>query len=232
MMTCLSRKAKFTLLLSALTLTALACGLPFDLSSLGGSPGADPDAGVLFSDDFSSTSTAGWDQYTDAQGTTDYADGSYRIDITDFNWIMWANPGQDFTDVRIEVDATFTSGPVDQNSYGVICRHQDIDNFYALLIASDGAYAIRKRVDGGELDIISGEFYEFADDVIRTGETSNHITAECVGPILRLSANGTLLVEVVDRDITSGDVGLIATTFETDEMEVLFDNFVVYEPTE
>ena len=217
------RQIKLALVIGALALTALAC-------AVGGSPGADPDAGILFSDDFSSTSHAGWDQFADETGSTDYGDGNYRINITTPNWFMWANPGEDFTDVRVEVDATVLNGVEDQTDYGVICRHQDIDNFYAFVIAPDGAYAILKRYLGNDLEIISGEFYEFAEDAINMGNATNHITAECVGPILRLYANGSLLVELVDEDIPSGDVGLIASTLDTDVMDVTFDNFVVYQP--
>jgi hypothetical protein len=221
-MTHFNNPTKLLFFITALALAAMAC-------AIGATPGADPDAGILFSDDFSSRSHAGWDQYSDAQGSTDYGDGNYSIRITDSTWIMWSNPGETFDNVRVEVDATFVAGELDQNSFGLICRHQDIDNFYALLIASDGYYAIRKRTNGGELEIISGEFYEF-NEAIRTGQATNHIVAECNGSILRLSANGTTLAEVVDSELTSGDVGLIGTTFDGDLLEVTFDNLVVYQP--
>ena len=233
-------RSKIALLITSLALLALACQAgssllatptpyptypPYPTPATGNSGTANT---LAYSDDFSSE-RSGWDRYSGNEASTDYGDGVYRIMVTENNWITWANPGESFTDVRIEVDATFINGPVTENSYGVICRHQDVDNFYALLIASDGAYAIRKRVNGGDLEIISGEFYDF-HDAIKEGQVTNHITAECIGDRIALYANGALIVEVLDSDIPSGDVGLIGTSFDTDQMEVHFDNFEVYVP--
>ncbi|MEE8122137.1 MAG: hypothetical protein V3T55_11440 [Anaerolineales bacterium] len=59
------------------------------------------------------------------------------------------------------------------------------------------------------------------------GNTSNHLGVECVGSGLSLYANGVKLAEVVDSDFASGDVGLIAGTYDIPGTEIHFDNFVV-----
>jgi hypothetical protein len=65
---------------------------------------------------------------------------------------------------------------------------------------------------------------------INSGNASNHIRAECVGSSLVLSVNGTEIFSETDTSLTSGDVGLIATTYEEPLVDVNFDNFVVKKP--
>jgi hypothetical protein len=181
-----------------------------------------------FSDDFSDPSS-GWDRTHDEDGGTDYFDGKYRITISSSHIMWWANPGLEFGDVRIEVDAKLVDGGVD-NSFGIICRYVDSNNFYALLISSDGYYAIRKRINGGELDVISGdgENYEFSDEIPQ-GDADLHLTALCVGDLLRLYVNNRLIAEAHDGDLATGDTGLIATSFDVDYTAIDFDDFIVIE---
>jgi len=189
---------------------------------------AAPVAGeILFQDDFSNTAS-GWDVYDDTEGTTNYSNGSYNITIKTSSMFYWANPYRNFTDVIVEVTVEKTTEG-DDVQIGIVCRHQDVDNWYTLIITSDGFAAIRKRFQGAELEFIT----EWADvlDSINTGQATNQLRAECVGNRLSLYANGNLVAETFDSDIPSGDVGLLAGTFEeTDYLEVYFDNFVVYRP--
>ena len=74
--------------------------------------------------------------------------------------------------------------------------------------------------------MISGDSYQASEHILQ-GFEENHITAECSGSSLRLSVNGNLIAEVVDGDLSSGDVGLIAGTFSAQTTDMLFDDFVV-----
>ena len=67
-------------------------------------------------------------------------------------------------------------------------------------------------------------------DAVNAGNSTNNLRAECVGSRLSLYVNGTLVIEANDADIASGDVGLMAGTFDQSSTEVLFDNFVVRKP--
>jgi hypothetical protein len=183
---------------------------------------------VLFQDDFSDPNS-GWDQYNGMLGLTDYANGAYRIAVNEAGRLFWANPGQEFTDVSIEVTAQKVSGG-DQNSYGVICRYQSTDSFYALTIGSDGTYGIRKREQAGVAPIFIGNPFQETSPVIQTGEATNTIRADCIGNTISLYVNGELLVQVEDAGNLSGDVGLFVGTFSASTTEVLFDNFVVRTP--
>ena len=184
--------------------------------------------GVILQDDFSDPNS-GWDQVSETQGSTDYQDGGYRIFVNEVNYSVWANPNQGaYTDVRVEVDAHKIGG-VDDNEFGIICRHADPSNYYAGVITSDGYFGFWRRADGGDLEMIAGENMQ-TNDAIKLGSETNHIRLDCVGSTLTLYANGQELGSVTDSTISSGDVGLYAGTFDTVGTDVLFDNFIVYVP--
>lgn len=209
--------------LCLLLFAAMACSLVADL--LPGEETALPED-VLFRDDFSDPSS-GWDRVNGEEGITDYQDGRYRILVNTANTDVWANPGLEFGDVIVEVNATKAGGP-DDNDFGVICRYQDLNNFYFFLISSDGYYGIG-RVVAGEQTLI-GDNQLYPDDAIRQGEATNHIRADCIGSSLTLHVNGVELAEVQDDTLTSGDVGLLAGTFDQPGTDILFDNFLVKKP--
>jgi hypothetical protein len=231
-------KNRFGILLAAslVVLVSLACALP----SLGSNSAPDGqigndivaedqtgiDSGVLFRDDFSDTNS-GWDHYSDTDGTTDYENGVYRINVNVTQQDYWANPGKNFTDVRVEVDATKVGGP-DDNDIGLLCRYKSVDDFYFFIVTSDGYYGIGKTV-GGEMQMIGQESMDTSEE-INLGLDTNHIRADCIGSQLSLYVNGTLLTTVTDSDFASGDVGLMAGTYDTAGTDIHFDNFVVYDP--
>lgn len=218
----------------ALPLIAAARNGQINVASSGAPASVQPTTGsVVFSDDFSNPNS-GWDRYSAANGSTDYNNGSYLISILVDQYLFWANPGRDFTDVIVEVAAAKVGGTSqvdkdDDNNYGVICRHRDTDNFYVLVISSDGYYGIRKRVNGSDLGFIGLDGMGFSE-VINQGNASNNIRGECIGSTLRLIVNDYLLLEVQDSDIRSGDVGLMAGTFSAASTDISFDNFVVSTP--
>ncbi|MDT8899023.1 hypothetical protein QYE77_12180 [Thermanaerothrix sp. 4228-RoL] len=208
--------------LVVLGLPALACGLPGQVA-----PTATRQVEILFQDDFSDPDS-GWDRRQDSDGVTDYTgDGAYRIRVDTPNLEVWANPGRNFKDVQIEVDATKVAGP-DDNDFGVLCRYVDTQNFYFFLISSDGYFGIGKKVNG-ETQVIGAENLE-SHTAIRQGTTTNHIRADCVGNTLSLHVNGTLLRTVNDEALKEGDVGLIAGAYAEPGVEIFFDNFMVYKP--
>ena len=213
----------FALFLVPLLVLTLAC------SALGGPAVEAPPAdgtNVLFSDDFSDPDS-GWDRVQAEEGVTDYDNGQYRIFVDQAQNDYWANPGRSFTDVQVEADATKIGGP-DDNDFGLICRYQDTENFYAFLISSDGYYAIMKY-SGGSSETLGADAMLSTDAVLQ-GDTTNHIRADCIGDSLTLYANGEQLHAVTDSAFSSGDVGLIAGTFDEPGADIAFDDFVVRQP--
>ena len=206
------------LLLAVLMLLLAACS--------GGGSTTTTDPNVLFQDDFSQTSS-GWDRYTGDDAITDYNNGVYRMWVNSDNTDIWANPGLNFQDVRVEVKATKIAGP-DDNDFGVICRYQDVENFYFMIVSSDGYYGIG-AVEAGEQYLIGTEEL-FTSEEINQGDASNDLRGDCVGDKLTLYVNGTQLHQVQDSTFTSGDVGLIAGSFDTVGVDIEFDNFKVLKP--
>lgn len=204
-------------------LLLLACSLVGQGTSDGG---GQSEGIVLYQDDFSDPNS-GWDRSNGADGVADYADGSYRIAVLETNYDIWATAGQTLSDVRIEVDTSKAGGP-DDNDFGAICRLTGSQDFYAFLISSDGYYGIFKSNSEG-FAAITGEGM-LSSSAIHQGEATNRIRADCVGDTLTLFANGTQLQQVTDSELISGDVGLIAGTFSEPGTEMLFDNFIVYQP--
>lgn len=212
--------------LAVLVLVTLACGIS-PVVTPAGEGGGGQQSNILFSDDFSSTNS-GWDRVQEDDVVTDYANGGYRIYVNEVNYDMWANPSKSFPgDVRIEVDATKSGGP-DDNDFGLICRYQDVDNFYFFMISSDG-YAAIGKYEGGSQQFISSDNMQKVDG-ITPGAATNHIRADCIGSELKLYVNGNLVATATDSSFTSGDVGLMAGTFDTAGTDILFDNFYVYKP--
>lgn len=218
------KSLRYLSLICALALPVLACQIISGAAQLE-EPTLESD--VLFRDDFSDPSS-GWDSYRDSDGITDYDNGQYRIQVNQPNFDYWANPGRDFTDVIVEVDATKAAGP-DENDFGIICRYRDMDNFYFFLIASDGFYGVGKVADGEQQLVGMGEM-QFSSAINQGADATNEIRAECVGDALTLSANGQVLADVRDDQFSSGDVGLIAGTFDEPGTDVYFDDFVVRRP--
>jgi hypothetical protein len=182
---------------------------------------------VLFSDDFSNP-TSGWDRVNETEYSTDYSNGAYRINVNGISSSALAKPGnRTFTDVHIEVDATKNGGP-DDNDFGVICRYQDSTNFYLAVISSDGFYGIQKMTEG--VPSVLGSNKLLPSDQIFQGEATNRIRFDCVGSTLTLYINGAQVDQQTDSEFTSGNVGLIAGTYEITGTDILFDNFYVYQP--
>jgi hypothetical protein len=205
-----------------LILASLAC----QATSSGGETTTEQPSNLLFQDDFSDTSS-GWDRVTTDTGQTDYVDGIYRIYVDETGTDVWANPGLEFSDVTVQVEAIKVGGPED-NDFGVICRSIDISNFYFFVISSDGYYGIGKVSDAGQ-ELIGMDAMQ-PSETIQQGQASNTIRADCIGSTLSLYVNAELIDEVQDSELTSGDVGLIAGSFDTPGTDIHFDNFRVTQP--
>jgi hypothetical protein len=225
------------LVLSILVLAGLACSAltggsepaPAPITDPG-DPGEpepqEPASNVLYHDDFSNP-LSGWPTASDADKAASYTDGQYLMQAFTASQDVWAHPGEDFSDVSIEVDATKHSGP-DNNDFGIICRFVDDSNFYFLIVASDG-YQVIGKYQNGEAAYLSSEQMEVTDAVL-SGTATNHLRADCVGSTLTLYVNGQQVSSVTDTSFTSGDIGLTVGTFDEPNVGVNFDNFVVFEP--
>jgi serine/threonine protein kinase len=177
---------------------------------------------VLF-DDFS-TAANGWPQGNQAAGSYAYQDGAYTISVLQNGDLLWAAPQASFADARLDVRAQRLSG--DQGYYGLLCRLQDADNFYYFIIRPDGYFAIGKYQAGSFSALTPGGWtYHPA---IQTGDAANLLQAECAGDELRFFANGQLLGEARDAEVSAGYPALVVAALDDGGFQALFDDFTVY----
>jgi hypothetical protein len=182
---------------------------------------------VIFQDDFSN-SNGGWETWSDKNGSyIAYQSGGLRMFINQTQYDYWTTPSKTFGNTRVEVDAAKLGGP-DDNDFGVICRFQNRDNYYALLAGSDG-YAGIIKVKAGEISILSGKELVFSESIQR-GQAGNRLRADCSGSNLALYANGQLVAQAVDPDFVEGEIGLTAGAFSQPGVDIYFDNLTVYQP--
>ena len=183
------------------------------------------DPGTKFFDDFSDRASGGSVQYAESW-ILDYFQGGYRISINSTETVAWTFLNVEYDDVRMVVDTRLIGGEND-NFFGVICRYQDVDNFYTAVISSAGEFAILERLEGGGLEIVSGD--QFTHSVAIFPDMSlNLLEVSCLGSQITLTVNGVLLAEAAQDSLLTGDVGLIVGTFTSDSSDVLFDNFTLF----
>ncbi len=203
-----------------LFLSALACSTTSIAASLV------PSGGVLYQDYFSDPKS-GWGEMNKPAGQTGYIKDTYHIFVNKPDTNIWTHPGKDYSDVRLEVSLLPVSGTL-SNRMGLICRLKDDKNFYFFVISADGFYGIGK-VKAGQATLLSGSEMLPSESIL-TGNQINQVRADCAGDKLSFYANGKLLASVNDKDFSSGDVGILAGTFDLPNTDVYFDNFVAYKP--
>ncbi len=181
---------------------------------------------VLFSDDFSTTANE-WKTWNEPNAMVIYQAGGLHFLINESDQVFWSRPGYKFEDVKIQADAIKVAGP-NNNSFGVVCRMVDDQNFYAFLVSSDG-YAGILRVLDGQFKLLNNDSLQFSS-AIAQGVSLNQITAECRADQLSLAINGQVAFQVQDANFARGDVGFIAVSYNEIGVDILFDNLVVFQP--
>lgn len=183
------------------------------------------EARKLVSSDNFDDETGWFTQETDTF-SLDFTAGGYRITVNQINALIWSIRKHEAADVSLEVFASRMAGPAD-GYYGLVCRHLDGENYYLLVIGSDGFYSIGKVVDNELEFLVEGQD---TSGQIHLDNAVNQIRGDCVGETLKLYANGKLLAETEDDQFSSGTVGLIAGTRQSPGLQAWFDDFSIYQP--
>ena len=187
---------------------------------------------VLYHDNFEDE-TGGWERYHEYDGILDYENGSYRMKVDATNNLFWVkamNP-EPFDNVFIEVKTVLSESQQDA-PYGLICRLDQSNQYYYFFITGDGHYGIGKHLSSPAVQhILLADDGGQASMVINQGlNASNTIRVGCINYQLSLYVNDVLLIEAEDNQFQSGDLALMAGVQETPGIDVLFDNFSVFEP--
>jgi uncharacterized protein (DUF2141 family) len=178
---------------------------------------------ILYSDDFSDSNSGFATASSDPdEATLGYENGKYYItvlqkSIEKSSWLI-----RSFRDFKLEVEAAEEGGPND-NNYGVVLRLLDKDNYYRFRISGDGYYGFSKRENGEWSEIIPWT----QSSAINIGRATNLIEAECNGDKFTFYVNGITLGGCTDSSFSSGNIGLVAGTFDEAGVQVGFDNLKV-----
>jgi hypothetical protein len=159
--------------------------------------------------------------------TFEFTNGAYRVYNNLLGSIVWSIRGDNYIDVRVEVDAMKQKGPKD-GYFGLICRYVDSKNYYALVISYQGTFGIVK-MEKSKINFIQEG--ELPAKLLKAKEEYNHIRADCIGTSLVLYVNDKKVTEIQDSSFTSGDVGIgVGNQLEDTGIDVIFDNFEIWQP--
>jgi hypothetical protein len=168
-----------------------------------------------------------WYTFSSNDYTLEVANGKYHVINNLLGAIIWSTQNDDLADARLEVDVWRDGGP-DDGLFGVTCRYQDGNNYYALMVSPNGFYGILRMKDGVETYLAQGTAEK---GIIITRGDPNHLRADCVGQTLALYVNDKKLAEAQDISFTSGNVGLVVGNRITEAgTDVRFDNFAIWKP--
>jgi LysM repeat protein len=151
----------------------------------------------------------------------EYVDNQYRIVNHFFNSHVSSVRLVNHPNKHIAVDAQQVGGPA-SGFWGVVCRWQDINNFYAASISGDGSTGILRVQNGLHFWLNQGSADFNADGWNRVGAT-------CDGNTIILFLNGEEVLQATDNVFTtSGRGGVMVGTRGVPGTDVHFDNFTAY----
>lgn len=181
-------------------------------------------ANPIFEDDFESDT--GWTEYQVEGHGFKRTQGGYQIYSNTANGFIWSVRSLDPANVTLEASAVLLSGS-EQGYYGLVCRFNGGVDYYVMVINASGFYGIG-RVQAGQLEFLEDGIDQ--EGIILRGNRSNLLRGDCVGDTLSLFVNGQKMLETSDDMFSEGNIGLVVlSTYRNPQIQVLFDDFKVYE---
>lgn len=181
---------------------------------------------VLFHDEFVSGQMGDWQMEGDALGRTSIVNEQLLLDLNASNIMQFATlASPSFQDFVLDVEARPLQGDP-ANSYGVLFRMQNPNQFYRFELAGNGTYMLERRNADGTWTRLVKDWT--AHPAIQQGNNSvNRIRIEAAGPLISVYVNDELVQQANDATYTGGQIALDAGTFGDPTMQVAFDNVVV-----
>jgi uncharacterized RDD family membrane protein YckC len=200
-----------------------------------------PTGAVLFRDDFSNRQS-GWDVARDQDSSAAYAEGRYRMAISESTYVYstWTDLDQASDAMSVTILLRQSAGGAG-DELGVICisssvplREKAVQGYALGVGPSDGYVAVRRFNSD---DIFTERFVEReGEDAVEPRGDINRIRADCFGARQRaparltLYANGKLIGQVsVPRGFTRFDSVGVYTYNDSGGTTALFDDLVVRE---
>lgn len=147
-----------------------------------------------------------------------------------FTWVYGVFGAQDYENIR--VDARFANQAGSPASIGLLCRYSESDGWFEYNISTDGTYNVlygQWLADGiaDYLPILSA-----ASNAIQPSGTTQEIGLICSGTTLSLLIDQNIIrnVDVSRYELTSGKVGITASSFENTPIIAAYDWVKVSEP--
>ena len=185
---------------------------------------SDPGLGFFY-DDFNDQ-CSGWEINESPSTAYGYRDESFFFELRDTDLIALSNPGLSLSDVVIDVRTVQISSAGD-NSWGVVCRYLDVDNYYGFEISDDQYYTIYAFLNG---DYVALHEWTQLNSIASGDGANNRLSASCIGDELSLSLHGQEIASVLDSRLTAGDIGLTASTYDGAGAAIQFDDLRVQTP--
>jgi hypothetical protein len=147
-----------------------------------------------------------------------------------FTWAYGVYNPQEYEDVRI--DARFTNQAGSPASIGLICHYSEMDGWLEYNVYSDGTYNVLygQWLANGIADYLP--VLSSSSNAIQPSGTPQEIGLICSGTTLSLFIDQTLIrsVDVSRFELTSGKIGITASSFENIPVIAAFDWVRVSEP--
>jgi hypothetical protein len=163
---------------------------------------------TAFNDDFSN-SNSGWSVVsTDASEASYNTSGFYEMWIKKANnYIVSTSPDnlpRPLKNILISVRAQPALG--DTGEYGVVCRFQDMNNFY--MAGLSGNQFFIGKVVKGEWTFLTSPEWQTLPDSRPDADGYQLIRMSCIDSFIVLEVNGISAAHVTDEELSTGDVGL------------------------
>lgn len=176
---------------------------------------ARPAAGVLFADDFSSDSLAGWT--TSRPGAWSVRRGMLRGDLPDAK----------------QERAVIRAGRADWTNYAVdldVCQMRGVDKGVAIRVDGNEGIGVDLRGPGYQDVLLQQGFRVLGKAPVVNGNAIwHHLRVEARGHVYRVFVDGELILQARDRRASSptGGIALPAYTGGVGKCTVYYDNVVV-----
>lgn len=155
------------------------------------------------------------------------AESIYRIQVWPGH-LAWSLLGLDeVADYRLQTSVV-VGADAPSGYAGLITRYQDDRHFYLLAVDGEGRFLVQMQ-DGDEAVMLQ-PWTEAA--FLNHAGSSNSLTLEDSGTVLRFYANGMLLAEVGDLRYAPGHVGLAGGAQAGDVADVRFDWLQLFDALE
>jgi LysM repeat protein len=164
-----------------------------------------------------------WDTYNTEWASAGCVSGQFWITVTAANAWAVTTPEKHYGNVGVTTQAYLkTDSP--GSGYGLLCRYQDDQNYYAFLVSFNGRYAILKMENARVTYLINWTQPEEEIVLTEPGDP-NIVRATCDGTELTLSVNWEELATATDTTFANGDVGLIVGSLDETQAQVTFEYF-------